>query len=69
MGAGELCSYTADDLLQTFARVPCAIEVGAEFGLLGVPVITNLEIVQQDSCGTTDEMIRGEIVIRVVPME
>ena len=70
LGAGDLCSYTPDDLLAIFARVPCSMEVGAAFGLLGVPVITNLEIVQQDSCGITmDEMIRGEIVIRVVPLE
>jgi len=69
MGTGDLCSYSSEELKDIFARVPCGMEVGVAFGLSGVPVITNLEIVKQYSCGTNDEMIRGEIVIRVVPLE
>jgi hypothetical protein len=69
LGTGDLCPYTSEELKETFRRVPCGMGVGLAFGLSGVPVITNLEIVHQDFCGSPDEMIRGEIVIRVVPLE
>lgn len=68
LGSGDLCSYTEEQLMEEFARRPCTEQVGVAFGLYGVPVITDLQIVARDSCWGLDEMIRGEIVIRVVPL-
>jgi len=64
LGTGDVCSYSASDFKTTFARVPCTLEVGQDFGLEGVPVIKSLRITRQDC---DDQMIKGRIVIRVVP--
>lgn len=64
----NFCDLTSNDLMNTFASVPCQFELQDDFGLTGIPVITNMEIVLQDKCGMEDEMIRGEIVIRVAPI-
>ena len=69
LGTGDLCSYDAEDFIDAFKRVPCSIEMGLPFGFSGVPVIAELEITTQDSCETSDEMILGTVVIRVVPLE
>ena len=64
-------TLTGTDLLEIFKYAPCILDVSGRFDLLGVGVITNIEILQTSTspgkCGTPDEMMRGEIVIRVVP--
>jgi hypothetical protein len=65
----DVCNVTATDLAQLFKWVPCRLGVAGAFGLVGVPVIANLEITQTDHCNTDGAMIRGEIVIRVVPLK
>jgi hypothetical protein len=69
LGLGDLCALTADELIETFKRIPCTLGVAETFGLEGIPVIASLEIVQEDFCETGAEMIRGEIVVRVVPFD
>ncbi|UCF92576.1 MAG: hypothetical protein JSW39_00015 [Desulfobacterales bacterium] len=69
LGLGDLCSLSADELTEIFKRVPCTLGVAETFGLEGIPVIASLEIVQVDFCDTAAEMIRGEIVVRVVPVD
>jgi len=65
----NLCDLTSTDLMKTFGLAPCGLSVQNDFDLSGIGVITDMEITQQDFCadGSNDEMIRGEIVIRVVP--
>ena len=67
VGTRPLCDATVEVLLEEFKYVPCRLDVAGVFGLPGVGVITNIEILQTDNCGLPDEMMRGEIVIRVVP--
>ena len=69
LGDSNLCAYTAEDLMEIFAFAPCDMNIGGAFGLSGVPVIVSLDIKHQDFCSSMDEMIQGEIVIRVVPLE
>jgi hypothetical protein len=66
----NVCTVTAAQLAETFKWEPCKLGVAEAFGLVGVPVITSLEITQTDHCDIiADRMIRGEIVIRVVPLK
>jgi hypothetical protein len=72
MVSGGLCNVTSEDLKSAFALFPCNMYGGVipgNFGLSGIPVITNLEILHTDFCGTDNEMIKGELVLRVVPVE
>jgi hypothetical protein len=62
-----LCGYEASDIKELLAKVPCTWGFNEPFGLLGVPVISDLYITKRDFCGTPDEMIHGLITIRVVP--
>jgi hypothetical protein len=67
MGTGDLCGLGAAGLKKTFEPYPCIINVEEAFGIAGVPVIVDLNITRKDFCGTPDEMIQGQITIRVVP--
>lgn len=72
LGTGDLCGYDAATLEATFAKYPCALEVGEAFGFDPAkyfPVISDLYIAQQDFCGTPDEMISGFVTIRLVPIK
>lgn len=67
MGTGDLCSLGAAGLKKTFAPYPCIINVEDAFGISGVPVIVDLNITKKDFCGTPDEIIQGQVTIRIVP--
>jgi hypothetical protein len=70
LGTGNICAYTAEALKENFRSVACDMGIGDKFGLLGIPVIASLTIEQQDFCiDEYDQMIRGEVLIRVVPIE
>lgn len=62
----DVCTVTSAYLAEQFKWLPCRLGVAGAFGLSGVPVITSLDIIQKDQCGTINAMVRGEIVIRVV---
>lgn len=64
LGTGNLCDFTADNLKTKFARTPCALGVGNDFMLQGTPVIKLLKITHQQC---DDQIIKGDIDIRVVP--
>jgi hypothetical protein len=65
----DICSSTAATILEDFKSIPCIYGVAEEFGFpQSVGVITNIEILQTDNCGAFNEMMRGEIVIRLVPV-
>lgn len=72
IGNENICEFEADTLKELFALEPCLLGIAGAFGLTGgMPVITSLTIQQQDFCDSTnhEEMIHGEVVIRVVPLE
>jgi hypothetical protein len=64
----DVCTVTAAELVERFKWIPCRLGVAGAFGLSGIPVITNLDIIQTDQCGTFNAMVRGEMIIRVVPL-
>lgn len=67
----DLCVLEADDLIANpdIEGIACALDVGSDFGLDGIPVIYDLTIEYQENCGTPGSLIRGRIVVRVVPDE
>ena len=66
LGTGDLCGYTDSEWKTLFAAVPCTLEVAQDFGLEGVPVIKVLRTTLKEECA--DNMVKGIIVIRVVPL-
>ena len=76
VGDRSLCSYTASELKDLFARTPCGYEAvgfGYPFGFdLAdyTPVIFDLSILRRD-CDPTrnEEMILGLVTIRLVPVK
>jgi hypothetical protein len=67
MGTDDLCSLGAAGLMNTFKKAPCYFNVEEAFGIAGVPVVVDLNITRKDFCGTPDEMIQGQVTVRVVP--
>lgn len=68
LGDGDLCGLDSGYLKREYAPEPCNQRVGQDFGIPGVPVIETLTIKKMDFCGdTSKQMIKGDIVIRVVP--
>lgn len=73
-GEPSLCDLTPDmikDPNGLMAQVPCRLDVGGPFGLIGTPVIKNVVILKRDFCQTPGDplqMIMGAITIRVVPL-
>jgi hypothetical protein len=67
----DLCALEADDLIADpdIEGIACALGVGSDFGLDGIPVIYDLTVEYKENCGTPGSLIRGHIVVRVVPDE
>lgn len=78
-----LCSLTAEQLKERFEVAPCGLIItepstNPDFvGLLKekdfadyilIPVLTDLTIEKKYNCGLDYAMIRGEVVVRVVPI-
>lgn len=63
----SLCTLDEDALMEVVAQWACKLHVGEDFGINGYPVVKNINIRQMELCGDPDEMIRGTILIRVVP--
>lgn len=64
----DLCALSSAALQEEFARVPCSLSIGQDFGLTGTPVIKQLKITKRDFCGDSQkQMLQGWILIRVVP--
>lgn len=78
-----LCSLTAEQLKETFEVAPCGLIItepaeSPDFvGLLKekdfedyilIPVLTDLTIEKKYNCDLADAMVRGEVVVRVVPI-
>lgn len=63
----KLCDNTASDFLDQFKDRPCTLKVGDAFKLTGTPVLTEISNLWMIKCGTDDEMIYGEVKIRIVP--
>jgi hypothetical protein len=70
-GGPSLCNLTPEDIKDPsgfLALVPCLIDVGTPFGLIGTPVIKDVFILKKDFCDDpARQMIFGTITIRVVP--
>ena len=62
----DVCTVTSAQLAETFKWLPCRLGVPGAFGISGIPVITSLDIIQTDQCGTINAMVRGQIEVRVV---
>jgi len=69
-GAESICSFDSQALKAALAFHPCRLGIGSAFGLSGMPVIASLTIEDTDFCSPTSNinaMIRGEVLLRVVP--
>jgi hypothetical protein len=63
-----LCSFSPEQIKGLVERYPCFMDVAGAFGLLGTPVIADLNITLCDTFNDPQNgMILGEVVIRVVP--
>lgn len=65
-----LCNFTESQLQDLAKWLPCNLGIGAAFGFPAdqyIPVIESLKILNKDGCWTKDEMLEGEIQIRLVP--
>lgn len=66
----DLCDPSLDNatLKSRFEKMPCTFGVGNDFGLQGVPVVTDVKITKRDFCNDAKKkMMTGTISIRVVP--
>jgi hypothetical protein len=66
-----LCGVEDSELETLYAKLPCVLGIGEAFGFdpaQYIPVIKDLHIIKQDFCGTTDAMIEGIVIIRLVPL-
>jgi hypothetical protein len=78
-GGKSLCDYEASNpdpnnpgLKEIFASKPCGENYGEPFGFPLAnyfPVIHEIQILNKDFCGSSDEMIFGLITIRLVPIK
>ncbi len=65
----DLCNLDEIILLGDVAEWACEFGVGQDFEIDGFPVVKRLRIRQMELCGDPeDEMIRGTVLIRVVPL-
>lgn len=67
----SLCDLTPNMIKDPngfLALVPCLLDVGGPFGLIGTPVIKDVFILKKENCDNPAyQMIYGTVVIRVVP--
>jgi hypothetical protein len=75
-GPKNLCNYTAEDLLDLYAALPCQLDVDKDFGFEGelentfTPLFKSLIITDKSNCDNIDnedDLIRGEVIIGFVP--
>ena len=72
-GIYNICDLTNDELKEAYKRLACDLDVEEYFGLTGTPVLVKLKVKQREcfipsSGGDTDQqMIKGTILLRVVP--
>ena len=75
-GPEDLCDYTAEDLLDLFAALPCQLDIDKDFGFedpspltnTTTPLFKSLRITHQDNCTDPEDwMIRGTFRIGFVP--
>lgn len=78
-GGRNICTYSPWEFMEKYKGIPCTLGVENAFKMKGIPVITDMRIKNQDSCGNInltepwkspsnpDAMIYGEIKITVVP--
>jgi hypothetical protein len=59
----DVTKVTPEYLKDKFKWVPCRLGVAGAFNIVGVPVITDLEITKVDQCNTEGAMLLGEVVI------
>ena len=64
-GTGNLCDLDEEFLFDEFIRRFCTLGVQEVFGFDGVAVIKELKIVrvQEEDCGTAEEMMQLEVVL------
>ena len=74
-GPKALCDYTAEELLELYAPLPCNLDVDKDFGFedpgpfenTTTPLFKSLIITDKSNCGDPEEnMIRGEVIIGFV---
>lgn len=70
-GSLDICKYkneTMDDLINKYKWEPTNQKVVDDFGLQGIPVITELKILESNHCDDEDRaMLYGTLKIRVLP--
>ncbi len=64
---GNICANSASDLVDQFKDKPCLLGVEKAFGLTGKPVLAEIFNIRTSDCGKNNEMMYGEMAIRIVP--